>query len=96
MLNRLDPRNLICSRLYREHCIPFRGQLVKDLSLLGRSLSSVVIVDNCARSFLLQKKNGIECQPFLGDEKDCELENLTHFLQYLAKKSVRLKGVGDE
>ena len=69
---------------------------MKDLSLLGRSLSSVVIVDNCARSFLLQKKNGIECQPFLGDEKDCELENLTHFLQYLAKKSVRLKGVGDE
>ncbi|OAO17323.1 Mitochondrial import inner membrane translocase subunit TIM50 [Blastocystis sp. ATCC 50177/Nand II] len=87
VLNRLDPRNLICSRLYREHCIPFRGQLVKDLSLLGRSLSSVVIVDNCARSFLLQKKNGIECQPFWGDEKDCELENLTHFLQYLAKKS---------
>ena len=95
MLNRLDPHNLISSRLYREHCIPFRRQLVKDLSLLGRPLSSVVIVDNSAKSFLLQKKNGIECQPFWGSDKDCELENLMPFLQYLATKSVRVGRVGE-
>lgn len=39
---------------------------MKDLSLLGRSLSSVVIVDNCARSFLAAEEEWNRMSTLLG------------------------------
>lgn len=41
----IDSKGLITHRLYREHCMQWRGRLVKDLSCLGRNLRKVVIID---------------------------------------------------
>lgn len=61
---------------------------MKDLSILGRDLSKVLLIDNLRESSLLQPANGICCQPFFGDRSDQELMLLLPFLQYLARKSV--------
>ena len=62
------------------------GVYVKDLSLLGRDLSKVVMIDNAATSFKLQPTNGIECTAFIDDRKDTELFRMTKFLQFLVDK----------
>ena len=82
----LDSTNCIASRLTREHCICREGDFVKDLSLLGRKLESVVLIDNASESFVLQPQNGIECAPYFRDSDDKEFQNIIPFLQYLAKK----------
>ena len=51
VLNILDPEGLISHRLYRDHCTFKQGYLLKDLSLLGRDLSRILIVDNIEDNF---------------------------------------------
>ena len=63
---------------------------MKDLSRLGRSLDSVVIIDNSRFSFQLQVRKGIECKAFINDLNDSELTELEPFLLYLSSKSVRI------
>ena len=47
LLNVLDPkRRLFHHRVYRDSCVYVEGNYLKDLSVLGRDLSRVVIVDN--------------------------------------------------
>jgi CTD small phosphatase-like protein 2 len=47
LLNVLDPkRKLFRHRVYRDSCVFFDGNYLKDLSVLGRDLSRVIIVDN--------------------------------------------------
>lgn len=60
-------------RLYRNSCELDDGVYVKDLRLLGRDLSKVVIVDNIRDNFERQAKNGIEILTWLSDPKDREL-----------------------
>ncbi len=60
-------------RFYRQHTTNMNGVLVKDLSLLGRDLSKVIIVDNVMENFCLQKENGILIDSYLkatDDEED--------------------------
>lgn len=45
LLDQLDPQHCISHRLFREHCVYYNGEYVKDLSRLGREMSNIVILD---------------------------------------------------
>ena len=49
---------------YREHSIIYENSLVKDLSLIGRDISKIIIVDDDENCFKLNKENGIKIAPF--------------------------------
>lgn len=85
ILDRIDPDHLIKYRLYRESCIIYNGTFVKDLSLLGRDLRKVIIVDNSPSCYMLQPYNGLAIQDFNGNPEDNELQHITDFLIKNAK-----------
>lgn len=45
LLDQLDPYHCISHRLFRDHCVYYNGEYVKDLSRLGREMSNIVILD---------------------------------------------------
>jgi CTD small phosphatase-like protein 2 len=52
VLDNLDPdRNIISHRLYRQHTIQSGLVNIKDISLLGRNMAKMIIVDNIADNF---------------------------------------------
>ena len=53
--------------LYRQHATINNGEYIKDLSLLGRNLKNILIVDDISQVFKLQEKNGICIKAFYGD-----------------------------
>ena len=54
LLDLLDTSNVIRARLFREACVYHEGTFVKDLSLLGRDPTDVIIVDNSPASYMFQ------------------------------------------
>lgn len=52
ILDYLDPkREMIHHRLYRDSCIFVNGIAIKDLRILGRKASKIVIIDNLVSNF---------------------------------------------
>ena len=51
ILDKIDVNNVINYRLYRQHTRPKGNVFVKDLSLLGRSLNKMIIIDNSPDNF---------------------------------------------
>ncbi len=85
ILDSIDPQNrLIRYRLYRESCLECSAHplfddtkiYVKDLRILGRDLSKVILIDNSLLSVIRQPDNGIVCNPYNGSENDSELLTL--------------------
>ncbi|RYG40701.1 hypothetical protein EON68_03905, partial [archaeon] len=76
----LDPYNVIRARLFREACVHHENAFVKDLSLLGRDPTDVIIVDNSPASYLFQPENALPCESFIDDMADRELYALANFL----------------
>lgn len=83
VLDHLDPeRKFISARLYREHCTPCPcgpGQVIflKDMSILGRPLERVVLVDDSPISHIMTPDNGIAVSPWSADQtSDGELLKL--------------------
>ena len=70
----------ISHRLYRRHTIPMKGNYLKDLSRLGRSLRKTIIVDNLAENFSLHPENGIAIKTWQSDAKDTALFQLAPLL----------------
>ena len=53
--------------LYRQHATVNNGEYIKDLSLLGRDLKNIIIVDDIPQVFKMQERNGICIKAFYGD-----------------------------
>lgn len=80
LLDLLDPKQTIRSRLFRESCVYYEGNYVKDLSLLDRDLSQAIIVDNSPSSYMFHPENAIDCTSFIDDPNDRELDQIGAFL----------------
>lgn len=81
ILNRLDVNKCITHRLYRQHTTSEVNYNVKDLSKLGRDLSTTIIVDNIPENFQLQPENGIYIKSWFKDPDDCALMELMPLLK---------------
>jgi RNA polymerase II subunit A small phosphatase-like protein len=80
LLDLLDPTRVIRARLFRESCVYYEGNYVKDLSLIDRDLSQAIIVDNSPSSYIFHPENAIDCSSFIDDPEDRELDQIGAFL----------------
>jgi len=81
LLDLLDPHRTIRCRLFRESCVYYEGNYVKDLSLLDRDLCQSIIVDNSPSSYIFHPENAIDCSSFIDDPQDRELDQIAAFLK---------------
>uniref|UniRef100_A0AAV1TDC3 FCP1 homology domain-containing protein n=1 Tax=Peronospora matthiolae TaxID=2874970 RepID=A0AAV1TDC3_9STRA len=88
LLDEIDSEGVIRYRLYREHCVQYKGGYVKDLSVLNRSLSQTIIIDNAPMSYTLHPQNAIGVTGFIDDPNDSELGSISRFL-------TTIRSVGD-
>jgi RNA polymerase II subunit A small phosphatase-like protein len=80
LLDLLDPHRVIRKRLFRESCVYYEGNYVKDLSLLNRDLTKTIIIDNAPASYMFHPENAIDCSSFIDDRRDRELDQIGAFL----------------
>ena len=59
----------------KEHCILYENTLVKDISLIGRDLTNIIIVDDNENSFKLNQENGIKISKFEKIDENNEIDN---------------------
>jgi len=84
LVDQLDPKRLIRSRLFRESCVQQGPYYVKDLSRLGRSMSRIVLVDDNPMAFSFQPDNAIPIAGWFSDPDDRELLLLLPLLDQLS------------
>nr|CAB3234208.1 carboxy-terminal domain RNA polymerase II polypeptide A small phosphatase 1 [Phallusia mammillata] len=80
----LDKTGVFTSRLFRESCVFHRGNYVKDLSLIGRELNKVIIIDNSPASYIFHPDNAVPVISWFDDPNDTELLDLLPFLESIA------------
>lgn len=59
----LDQWGVFRARLFRESCVFYRGNYVKDLNKLGRDLQKIVIIDNSPASYIFHPDNAVRVSP---------------------------------
>jgi len=85
VINKLDSKNLVSHRLYREHCVISSKKFIKDLSNIGRPLKDVIIVDNSPVAYEWNSDCAIPIETWIDKEDDNELEKLLELLKDLAQ-----------
>jgi RNA polymerase II subunit A small phosphatase-like protein len=81
----LDKRGIFRSRLFREACVFYGGNYVKDLDRLGRDINKVIIVDNSPASYAFHPDNAVPVVTWFDDPNDRELMELVPLLEELAE-----------
>jgi RNA polymerase II subunit A small phosphatase-like protein len=85
LVDTLDQDSLINMRLYREHCFSFQGSYIKDLSLLGRPMKDVIIVDNSPNAYFFHPENAVPILSWYDDLDDRCLFELIPLLEALSQ-----------
>ncbi|CBZ27777.1 conserved hypothetical protein [Leishmania mexicana MHOM/GT/2001/U1103] len=86
LMDSIDKQRILGGlRLFREHCSVVGTTYVKDLSLLGRNLDQVAIIDNSPIAYLFQQRNAIPITSWFDDSRDEELLRLIPVLEALAE-----------
>lgn len=80
----LDKSKVFKARLFREACVYYRGNYVKDLSRLGRDLNKVIIIDNSPASYIFHPDNAVACNSWFDDPNDTQLLELIPYFEKLA------------
>jgi CTD small phosphatase-like protein 2 len=85
VINHIDPKGYFFThRFFREHCHKTEeGMYVKDLRVINRDLSRVLLIDNAAYSYAFQPENGVPILPFYDNQADTELKSLTTYLKQM-------------
>eukprot|EP00461_Guttulinopsis_vulgaris_P001400 UN01400 len=73
----------ITHRVFRDSCVHVENAFLKDLTILGRPLEHLIILDNSVQAFGYQLSNGIPCESWFNEENDVELLNLVPLLRHL-------------
>ena len=95
ILNAIDKNKIFFdNKLYREHCTIINNDFVKDINIIGKDISKIIIVDNLIQNYRLQIANGINIKSFYGEINDKILLELGNILVKIAKlgKDIR-KGI---
>ena len=90
ILELIDPKQeYIKFRLYRKHSISKDNDIyLKDLSLLGRDLNKIIIIDDLAKNYKLQQDNGVPITSWKGDVNDTALKDLIPILIKIVENNV--------
>lgn len=81
----IDRSKVVSSRLFRNECLNYNGNYIKNLSLLGRDLKKVVIVDNSPISYAFHPHNAIAISSWFNDSSDRKLEEVYEILIKLSE-----------
>ena len=84
LLNIIDKKGHCPFRLFREHCTLINTTFVKDLSLLGRDMKDIIIVDNSPVVYALNQYNGFPIPSWFDDKNDTELLKIIPILEFLS------------
>jgi len=86
---KLDPENrLIMYKLYRDSTRFVDGQHKKDLSVLNRDLSKVILVDWNEKAVDCNRDNALVLKKWEGDNSDRSMIGLAQFLQAIQQSDV--------
>ena len=67
----------------REHCILYENNLVKDISLIGRDMKNIIIVDYDENNYKLNEENGIKISKFEGYEGNNKADDALYELKII-------------
>lgn len=80
----LDKWGVFKARLFRDSCVYYRGNYVKDLGRLGRDLKDVIIIDNSPASYIFHPENAVPVSSWFDDMSDTELTDMLPILEKIA------------